>query len=227
MKATFTFIIFVFIQLSSIAQRTKYYTPAIRYSQWSVKFSPICFLEPDQSMALSVEYRPAANVGLQLGVSYIFNTEFLAFDRFAENTTGYKILPELRMYNTTRTAHQLHKYIGIQLGYKHVSKDVSSWERKNNYQVQETVSLKKYTGTTAIILGMQRHPKRIGFDFNIAFGVKYKYLTSTPELAKTKSNLFPSYYGEAWTGYYPHFNATFNVCYSLKKINTPMREVDY
>ncbi len=202
---------------SGFAQRIKDYNTEINYARWSLKFSPLHLIEPDQQVALSSEYRPTDNVGIQLGLGYIFNTAFLASHRNAYNTRGFRILPEIRLYNTTHTAHQLHKYIGIQLGYKHVTRDAIEWERHSNYEKQTSALLKKNVATAAIVFGMQRHPKRIGFDFNIAFGVKYKYMTTTPALVTNNRSFFPSYFGEAWTGYYPHLNATFSFCYRLKR----------
>lgn len=181
-------------------------------AKWSLKFSPLTLIEPDQALSFATEIRVLPHIGLQLEGGFIFNTWYLSTARTVTNTRGFRLMPELRYYDIDLKGN-LQRYLGVQLSYKQLSKDVEEWVNKTNYQQLENIHLKKYNSTIVFIAGLQNHAKVIGFDFNIGVGLKYKSLDYHPNAAS--GNLFPSYFGESATSFYPQFSTTFKLCYKI------------
>lgn len=185
------------------------------YADWSLKFSPLGLLEPDQNLALGMEFRPIPSLGIQLEGSFIFQTLHLSNQRQIPFTRGFRVVPEFRWYDIDFKPNT-NRYIGLQLSYKYVEKDIQTWVDRGIYQRYETISMQKFNAAAAIILGLQRHPDRIGFDFNLGLGIKYKQLLVLEQVGSSTPRGWPgNLYGEVADGFYPQLSATFKLCYRL------------
>ncbi len=181
-------------------------------ARWSIKISPLSLIEPDQAVSLATEFRPIPNIGIQLEGGYIFNTVYLSTNRIISNTEGFRIVPEVRYYDT-HFKKNLQRYAGLQLSYKQLAKDVEMWIYKTNYQQLETIHLKKYNMTCALIGGLQNHSRLIGYDLNIGIGVKYKVVNT--DASFYNMDMFENRYGESATGFYPQLSAGFKLCIKI------------
>jgi hypothetical protein len=181
-------------------------------ARWSLKFSPLGIAEFDQAVSLATEFRPVPQVGLQLEGSYIFNTVELSSERKISNTAGFRVVPELRYYDIY-FKNNLQRYLGLQLSYKQVSKEVEAWTSKPNYSQLETHHLLKRNFTASLIAGLQNHAHRIGFDFNMGLGLKYKQFDDLSR--STNFTGFDTYMGEIVGGYYPQLSGTFKICVKI------------
>ena len=180
---------------------------------WSIKLSPLGLIEPDQALSLATEVRIKSHFGFQLEGSYLFNTWYLAINtRTVTNTQGFRIVPEFRYYDVN-FKNTLHRYVGLQLSYKQLEKDVEEWTAKPNFIQLETTHLKKNNMTATVLLGLQNHAKLIGFDFNLGLGFKYKTLFNNEAISN--NNLINTHLGESFGGYYPQLSATFKLCVKI------------
>ncbi len=179
---------------------------------WSLKFSPLGLFEPDQAISLATEVRVKPRLGIQLEASYIFNTLYLASDRVITNTRGTRIVPEIRYYDIS-FKRNVQRYIGLQISFKYVEKDVEQWVNKTNYRQLETFHLRKNNVAAIFMGGIQNHAHRIGYDLNIGIGAKYKTMNDT--YTPKDITPFSEHYGEALGGYYPTLSATFKLCYRI------------
>lgn len=177
---------------------------------WSIKISPLSLFEPDQAISLATEIKPIPRLSIQVEGGYIFNTVYLSTRRTITNTQGFRIVPEIRYYDI-HFKKNLQRYLGLQLSYKQLGKDVEEWVYKSNYQQLETVHLKKNNMTFTLIAGLQNHAKLIGYDFNLGLGMKYKTLYNYPD-RNNLDTIFESYLGETISGYYPQLSASFKLC---------------
>lgn len=181
-------------------------------AQWSIKFSPLGLIEADQAASLATEVRVMPCIGIQVEGSYIFNTLFLASERIVSNTRGFRVVPEIRYYDIN-FRKKLQRYIGLQMSYKQVDKDVEEWIYKTNHTRLETIHMKKSNFTTTFIGGIQNNSHLIGFDLNVGLGFKYKTLNNNATF--NDQNVFNTYFGETLGGYYPQLSATFKLCVKL------------
>lgn len=181
-------------------------------AQWSIKISPLSLIEPDQAVTLATEFRPIPNLGIQIEGAYIFNTIYFSNNRVVSNTSGFRVVPEIRYYDI-HFKKNVQRYAGLQFSYKQVEKDVEMWIYKMNYDQLEILHLKKYNMTGALIGGLQNHSRRIGYDFNIGIGLKYKAFSSNASY--TNMEMFDNRYGETSTGFYPQLSASFKLCFKI------------
>ena len=212
-KQYYLIIVFIFINQFSFSQKMNGQNEAT-YSTFSIKVSPLGLIEPDQAASIAFEIRTSVHIGVQVEGSYIFNTWYLSNKRTISNTNGFRIVPEIRYYDNKENRNA-HKYIGIQLSYKKLNKNIETWVSKSNYQQLETIEIQKYNMTGAVIAGIQNNAHRIGFDFNLGLGLKYKNLYNNATNSNISDVFLPSEFGESITGYYPQLSATFKLCFKI------------
>ena len=210
MKPLFLFFLCICYSVWSLAQLNN---STQDYAIWSIKLSPIGLIEPDQALSLATEVRIKPHFGIQVEGSYLFNTWYLATNtRTVTNTKGFRIVPEFRYYDI-HFKNTLHRYVGLQLSYKQLEKDIEEWSAKPNYIQLETNHLKKNNLTACILVGLQNHAKLIGFDFNLGLGLKYKTLFNVNGVSN--NNILNSQLGESFGGFYPQLSASFKLCVKL------------
>lgn len=182
-------------------------------THWTLKCSPLGLIEADQAISFATEFKPKPRLGIQLEGSFIFNTIYFSQERSITNTRGFRIVPEIRYYDKGFKKN-LHRYVGLQLSYKQVEKDVEQWVRKMSYRQLESIHLKKNNLAAIFIGGLQNHGHRINIDFNIGLGFKYK--TMNDNYHPKDITAFSEQYGEPLGGYYPTLSGTFKLVYKLK-----------
>jgi len=186
------------------------------FADWSLKLSPLGLLEPDQNLSLAMEIRPVPSIGIQLEGAYIFQTLYLSNQRSIPHTRGFRVVPEIRFYDVDFKPNT-HRYLGLQLSYKYIDKVIETWVDRGVFQTYQTIPMQKFNAAAALILGLQRHPGRVGFDFNLGLGLKYKQLELPTQAGTQIPRGWPSnLYGELVSGFYPQLSATFKLCWCLK-----------
>lgn len=198
-----------FIAVNCIAQKNQNNTD---YASWCVKFSPLGLFEPDQAFSIATEYRPITNVGVQIEGSYIFNSMSMSAQRSVRGTRGFRIVPEIRYYDVNFKKN-VQRYVGLQMSYKQVHKEVEEWVYKTNYQQLTTTPLHKTNLTATLIGGLQNNTHRIGYDFNLGLGAKYKIIKGTTSTGSMQ--FYDNYFGETLSGYYVQLSATFKLVMRL------------
>lgn len=216
------------ITIQSFAQRTKQYVYEMNYAALSLKVNPIALIEADQAIGVAIEYRLSQRIGIQLQGDYIVNSIAFSSKRIVSNVIGYRLIPECRIYNKIANKRNLQRYTSFQISYKTMQKDISSWEQRNNFEELKEITFRKNAYAAAIAFGVQKNPKRIGFDFNLGIGIKCKILHDIPKTSVTDWNndQYQPIFGELQTGIYPHVVANFKFCYKLKAGFSPEKEID-
>lgn len=214
MRTTF----FLGLLLSCIqchAQQKQYDFDARQYAVWSVKYCPLGLIEGDQAISIATEYRFSDQLSVQLEGSYIFNFLSLSSNRVITQNQGFRIVPELRYYDNDLN-RRTHRYMGLQLSYKNVIKELEQWERLNNYSQVTRIHIHKQNVTGAFIVGIQNTHRRVGFDLNVGVGIKYKKMDGFDDTINFNDADFGnSEYGELLTGIYPQATGTFKFCVRL------------
>lgn len=215
MKIIFYFALFSLLSFVSFAQQKQYDFDSHQYAYWSLKYCPLGLIEGDQALSFASEYRFADQFSIQCEASYIFNFVSLSNNRIIKSNNGFRIVPEVRYYEDDPD-RRVQRYMGIQLSYKKVKKEMEQWRRQTNFSRAEQIQINKYNFTGAFIVGLQNTSRRIGYDLNVGIGIKYKEVEGFVDQNKYIDNDYAnSQFGEMLTGYYPQATGTFKLCIRL------------
>lgn len=192
-----------------------------KYAKLAFKISPLTLAEFDNAIGMAVEYKPTPSIGIQLDGQYIFSAYYFDNLKQVYNASGFKICPELRMYDAF-FRNKLHRYAGVRVGYKYVEKNVSIWENvSNQLQMAKDTLLKKSTIHCAIIIGLQAEGRITGFDLTLGVGGKYKILNIDKYSRTGLRSFFPAEYGESITGFYFHPVVNMRMCFYFARKALP------
>lgn len=209
--AIYSFVFFFAIKNTKAQFRREYVDE--KYAQLAFKFTPLTIAEFDNAIGLAIEYKPKPSIGIQLDGQYIFGAYYFDNLKQVNNASGFKICPELRMYDAF-FHNKLHRYAGVRVGYKYVEKNVSIWENiSNQLQMQKDTLLKKSHIHCAIIVGLQAEGRITGFDLTLGIGGKYKILNIEKYSRTGLRSFLPAEYGESITGFYFHPVINMRMCF--------------
>lgn len=204
--------IFFFAIINAKAQFRREFVDE-KYAHIIFKFTPLTIAEFDQSLGFAIEYKPKPSLGIHIDGQYVFGAYYFDNLKKVNNASGFKIYPELRMYDAF-FHNKLHRYVGVRVGYKYVEKSVSIWENvTNQLQMEKDTLLKKSSIHCAVVVGLQAEGRITGFDLTLGVGGKYKMLNIDKYSRTGLRKYFPAEYGESVTGYYLHPIVNMRLCF--------------